>query len=188
MAAGRPINGGERNFRSPSLREIWVTAYRLARQSKRCKSSRHRAVHYAAANRTVRHDGSPRKETGLLYTRKRREGRGGPGIGFNLLWLEFQNTRWLMHIAFGSVPTSLCGRTSATFPSILPPPSISLARTNPPLPSSNGRKLILSSHQAAAHDSPPRPFSRVARFKRYLCRVNRTVPFSRISSSNGARW
>lgn len=62
-----------------------------------------------------------------------------------------------MHIAFGSVPTSLCGRTSATFPSILPPPSISLARTNPPLPSSNGRKLILSSHQAAAHDSPPHP-------------------------------
>ena len=64
MAAGRPINGGERNFRSPSLREIWVTAYRLARQSKRCKSSRHRAVQYASANRTVGHDGSTRKETG----------------------------------------------------------------------------------------------------------------------------
>lgn len=126
-----------------------------------------------------------RKRRGNI--RGKRGRGGGPGIGFNLLWLEFQNTRWLMHIAFGSVPTSLCGRTSATFPSIPPLPLISRSRrpSPPPLslsPSSNGRKLILSSHQATAHNSPyspllpsPPPFFWVIRFKRYLCRVNRTA-------------
>lgn len=61
----------------------------------------------------------------------------------------------------------------------------------PPLlfhpPSSNGRKLILSSHNS----SPPF-FLSVIRFKRYLCRVNRTAPFTcviqrRISSQRHDR-
>lgn len=109
-----------------------------------------------------------KREYIYIYTRGK---RGGPGdrIGFNLLWLEFQNTRWLMHIAFGSVPTSLCGRTSATtFPSTASPHALPLARslalTSPPLrSSSDGRKLILSSHQLTAahttHSPPPFLFS-----------------------------
>lgn len=39
------------------------------------------------------------------------------GIEFNLLWLEFQNTRWLMHIAFGAAPSRLCSRIYPPFPS-----------------------------------------------------------------------
>lgn len=79
-----------------------------------------------------------RKRRGNI--RGKRGRGGGPGIGFNLLWLEFQNTRWLMHIAFGSVPTSLCGRTSATFPSIPPLPLISRSRRPSPPPSLSPRR------------------------------------------------
>lgn len=113
--------------------------------------------------------------------------RGGPGdrIGFNLLWLEFQNTRWLMHIAFGSVPTSLCGRTSATtFPSPLPPPTpfLSPDLSLSPLLLSVPRLTDVNSFCHRINSRPhtqltPLPlfsFPRVIRFKRYLCRVNRT--------------
>lgn len=66
-------------------------------------------------------------------------------------------------------------RSNLRYFSILPPPS------------SNGRKLILSSHNS----SPPF-FLSVIRFKRYLCRVNRTAPFTcviqrRISSQRHDR-
>lgn len=46
------------------------------------------------------------------------------GVEFNLLWLEFQNTRWLMHIAFGVAPSRLCSR-----PPLPPRPPASFATT-----------------------------------------------------------
>lgn len=69
---------------------------------------------------------------------------------FNLLWLEFQNTRWLMHIAFGAVPSRLCSRTSSYSP-LRPrspenfPTTHVCALLYGPLPSLRGQcKLILS--------------------------------------------
>lgn len=116
--AGRLVAKAELNSRPPlslclSRTEISLTTYRLVRQSKRYKSSDIDVPQNRCSLCIRKQDSrtSRLKEasggTGPNISR-----RGGPGIGFNLLWLEFQNTRWLMHIAFGSVPSFLCSRIS----------------------------------------------------------------------------
>lgn len=91
-----------------------MTAYRLAWQSKHYKSSDIEVPEVWCSLRIRKQD----SRTVRLKEKSEDEAQHGPkrdpGVGFNLLWLEFQNTRWLMHIAFGFVPSFLCSRTSSS--------------------------------------------------------------------------
>lgn len=165
-----------------------MTANRLARQSKRYKSSDIEVPEGWCSLRIRKQDSRTVRLKEKSEDEAQHGPKRGPGVGFNLLWLEFQNTRWLMHIAFGFVPSFLCSRTfsSSTFLPLLVSRLISHSvflyhQTILPhgLYPRRECKLILS-YIKRAYAANSRPFRTIATFsrsfKRYLCHINRISP------------